>query len=370
MSRLLLGTLVILGSVANGLAQDGVAPWPLERQDRWGTGRALVGPPAAEMTTPWVDKRIITSALVSHGASLGPGGIGYFGNWQGHLVYKIDYNGNILGAFDALHHVRSTPAIGLDGQVFASTGEEGFNPGRVFAINTAIMDYNWFKDVGWMGGSPTLGPDGDVVTATGSGRAIRWDNETGATVWERTGLGPARATVVFSRDDQLVFVAHGNKISAFTYDHGRPAWTVDLGAPAGSPGVAPDGTVVVGAQSGLVYALDPVDGETNWTWQTLNGVRGAPAFSDNGLAYVGSNDHRLYALRISDGLREWSFTSTGPINNPPVVDAIGLIYFHNQAKDIFCILPSGHEEWRAHMGALSRGVMTIGPRLWTRCRVP
>jgi hypothetical protein len=79
------------------------------------------------------------------------------------------------------------------------------------------------------------------------------------------------------------------------------------------------------------------------------------------LAYVGSNDHRLYALRISDGLREWSFTSTGPINNPPVVDAIGRIYFHNQAKDIFCILPSGHEEWRAHMGALSRGVMTIGP---------
>lgn len=63
---------------ALGLAQ---APWPMERQDRWGSGRAIMGPDPSTLTTPWISNKLaLHMGPVSHGPALGAGGVGYFGN--------------------------------------------------------------------------------------------------------------------------------------------------------------------------------------------------------------------------------------------------------------------------------------------------
>ena len=355
----LLATAVVSALLSRAaVAQDGSAPWPLERQDRWGTARALTGLPAAQLTTPWVYRRISTHALVSHGASLGPNGIGYFGNWQGFELFKFNYNtGDILGTFNALHFVGCTPAIASINRVYASTDTPA---GHIFAIDTNLMDYDWFKTASYAS-SPNVGPDGDIVSSTFDGRVYRLDETAGGVVWERTGLGETRGPVVFRRDDLAVFVASGTKITCLDYADGDTIWEKNIGSAPGIPGVAPDGTVVAGSQSGTVYGLDPVDGDISWTWPTLDEVRAAPAFSADGVAYVCGYDRRLYALRTSDGFRLWSFTGSGRATTPPVVDVHGRIYFHNQERDIYCVNPQGQQVWRVNMMAQTRGPMTIGP---------
>src|SRR5690242_740145 len=103
-----------LAAVGAAIAQPAGSPWPMERQDRWGTGRAIYGPAAETLTTPWLYRKVSNYSIVSHGASLGPDGIGYVGNWTSDQVLKFDYNtGDVIQAFNALNFVVATPAIGL-----------------------------------------------------------------------------------------------------------------------------------------------------------------------------------------------------------------------------------------------------------------
>ena len=342
---------------AFAFAQDGLAPWPLERQDRWGTARAQSGLPLAQLTTPWIERRISTHALVSHGPSLGPNGIGYFGNWQGFELFKFNYNtGDILGTFNALHFVGCTPAIVTPNLIYATTDAPD---GHIFGIDTNLMDYNWFKPAMYAT-SPNVGPDGSMVTATGDGRVYRI-NQAGGIVWERTGFGTGHGQVVFRRDDSAVLVANGTKLTCLGYAQGNTIWEKNIGSEAGAPGVAPDGTVVMGSQSGTIYAFDPTNGDINWTWPTLDQVKAPPAFSADGVVYVCGYDRRLYAFRTADGFRLWSFTGSGRATTPPVVDVHGRIYFHNQERDIYCVSPAGQQIWRVNMMAQTRGPMSIGP---------
>src|SRR5688500_3806661 len=96
-------------AAAFSVAQD---PWPMERQDRWGTGRALTGPDPSTFTTPWVFKKLNTTSPVSHGPALGADGIGYFGTWVNNVCTKFQLGtGSVTGNFSALNYVQSTPAI-------------------------------------------------------------------------------------------------------------------------------------------------------------------------------------------------------------------------------------------------------------------
>ena len=52
--------------------------WPMERQDRYGTGRAPSGPPPANYIAPYVEK-YVDLYIVSNGPSIGPNDTGFFG---------------------------------------------------------------------------------------------------------------------------------------------------------------------------------------------------------------------------------------------------------------------------------------------------
>src|SRR3954468_18677936 len=77
------------------------APWPVERQNRWGSGFAVSGPDPSTLTTPWISDRLGAGlGPVSGGPVLGDSGIGYFGNWSNNRLFKFDYNtGAILSNF-------------------------------------------------------------------------------------------------------------------------------------------------------------------------------------------------------------------------------------------------------------------------------
>lgn len=344
------------------LAQ-GSDPWPLERFDRWGTAMAPSGP--SSYTLPWVFKNLSPTAIGGGAASLRADGVGFIGSWQNFQVTKFDWrSGAILGGFNALNFVTSTPVLGEGGRIYAVT--DAPDTGRLFAIDSSAMDYDWFFYTFSTGftdfhhASANVGPDGDLVIANRNANAYRLDKVNGSIVWTRTLYGGTYSTVAFTRDDQKVIVANGNSVTALNYSDGTEAWTRNLGSAAGAPGVAPSGTVVLGSDSGTIYGLDPANGAILWTWGALGQIRAAPAFNDAGIAYLAGYDQRLYAIRVADGVRLWTFTHTAQGVEPPTIGHDGRIYFCNRGGDLFCLSPAGTQIWKYNIGP-TRGPLSIAP---------
>lgn len=334
------------------------APWPMERQDRWGSGRAIMGPDPSTLTTPWIS-HVLAQGLgpVSHGAALGENGIGYFGNWVDGRLYKFDYNtGVIQDSFLCIDWTTSIPAIGSGNQVHVTT------EGKFFTINTSNMEFDFFRNTGPNGGSPIIGPDGHVVYVTRNGVANRINPLTGFDVWSRTGFGSARGAVCFTRDDSKIVFSNSTSVTALNYADGTTAWNVSLGAVTSQPSAAPTGEILVGTESGFIYALDPANGSVKWAKQTLDKITGAVAFSPDGtVAYVPSFDWRVYAFKVSDGTKLWSFSTSHWCEFAPIVGFDGRIYVHNKFGDLYCISPDGSQIWQTRLSGDARGTMSIGP---------
>jgi outer membrane protein assembly factor BamB len=297
-----------------------------------------------------------TGFATSHGPSLGSDGLGFFGNWNGRALYKFDYQtGQVLGTFAAIEFVISTPAIGSNGEVFFRT--EGAS-GRFFGLDPVLMDYDWFSPVENFAGSPTLGPEGDMVIASGIGNCYRF-SPNGSKVWTRPGIGTSTGTVVFTRDDLKVVVSNGTRVSALNWSDGTVAWSTDLGSVPAAPGVSLSGVVVVGRAHGVINGLDPGDGHVLWSFAALGGFQAAPAF-DGDAAYLCSLDARLYRINTLTGHRDWSFTSSDFIPSPPSVGFDGRIYFHNITGNLYSVSPAGQQVWMVPLGGESRGPMSIG----------
>jgi len=350
--------LVLVISTTVSFAQS-IAPWPMERQDRWGSGRATQGPAAASLTLPWRLKTFATGFPVSNGPSLGPNGIGYFGDWVDDKVFKFNYNtGDVITSLQLENFIFCTPALASDDRLFVTTDNQ---VGRLWSVTPSTMTTNWFQTLGYWAGSPTLGPDENIVGLTSSGTAYRFDQNDNI-VWSHSGLGTNHGTTVFSRDDSKVFVSNGTHMTALNYSNGLTAWDKDYGSQVGAPATAPNGTLIFGTDDGTVRAVDPTTGATLWSKITAGEVRAAAGFSPGGgTVYIGSYDGSLYSYRLSDGTQNWAFPTTLWVNEPPTVGRDGRIYIHNKAGDLYSIDSSGHQIWHVLLNGEARGPMTIGP---------
>ncbi|HKW09125.1 MAG TPA: PQQ-binding-like beta-propeller repeat protein, partial [Gemmatimonadaceae bacterium] len=191
----------------------------------------------------------------------------------------------------------------------------------------------------YRGGGPTLlglawraPTDGDVVSSpaivgndifigSGDGYLYALDLATGARRWRYDAGSPVSSSPAIGGG--LVF-AEARDGSVFAVDAvtGKQRWRIttggDLPLPWGhesgdhflsSPAYV-DGTVVVGAGDGGVYALDATTGRRKWRAQTEGRVRGSPAVA-NGRVYAGSYDGRVYCYDLTSGALRWRYETEG-----------------------------------------------------------
>lgn len=347
-------------------AQPVDAPWPMIRNDRWGTAKQLVGPDPATNKLPWVERIIAPGEIVSHPPAIDSNGVLYFGSWLSFLLRKVDSNtGAVLGSFNALEWIKSSPALGNSGSAYINVPRtNGTIAGRLYSVNQTTMGNDWFFTTSqtsanndYDNASPIIGPDGSILTGSTNNTVYRIA-PNGTTVWDRTGIAAIKFSVCMTRDDTKVIVSNGPRVTALNYADGTTAWSVTLPSTCGSPGVAPNGTVVVGTDFGMVFALDPNTGTILWNFQTLSFVRGAPAFSDQNV-YVGSFDARLYCLRATDGVMQWSVTTNQQIMQGPIVGSDGSIYSNGQNGEITKVSPNGQVVWQVNANRDCRGPMSM-----------
>jgi outer membrane protein assembly factor BamB len=105
-------------------------------------------------------------------------------------------------------------------------------------------------------------------------------------------------------------------------------WTYAVGANVlGSPVIADNGMVIIGANGAQLLALDGATGTRVWRATTTADVSSTAALGADGNAYFGCSDRRLYAVSTATGAARWSFLAGGPISGGATVAANGMVLF-------------------------------------------
>jgi outer membrane protein assembly factor BamB len=185
-----------------------------------------------------------------------------------------------------------------------------------------------------------LHPDGTLALKFQAGAGIE---EAGP------GLAP-NGTIVFGADDHKVYDIDRS---------GGVFWTFQTsGIIFSSPSFESDGTVIIGsyfanpgvatsgAFDGKVYAIDLYTGKVKWSYQTQSAVGSSAAIGPDNTVYIGSNDGFMYALDGSNGHLKWKFATGGIIESCPALSENGILYFGSKDNKVYAVnAATGAQVW-------------------------
>ena len=125
-----------------------------------------------------------------------------------------------------------------------------------------------------------------------------------------------------------------------------------------SPAIGTDGTLYVGSDDFSLYAINP-DGTLKWEFPTFLGLFSSPAIGTDGTLYVGSDDFNLYAIN-PDGTQKWAFLTEESVGSSPAISADGTVYVGSDDGTFYAINPDGTLKWEFPTGGMVESSPAIG----------
>ena len=113
----------------------------------------------------------------------------------------------------------------------------------------------------------------------------------------------------------------------------------------GSPAVAENGDVILGATDHVVYCISSA-ADIKWAFDGEDMLVASPMITKEGSVIIGSYSSKLYALNITTGLLQWNFTAGGPIATSAVATPNGNVIFNSFDKHTYCLYNNGSLAWK------------------------
>ena len=346
-------------------------PWPTYRGDFKRTGRsAFKGPMTNQLR--WVFSTGLSEkdGGVETDPVIGPDGTVYIGANNGIFYALNPENGSIRWAFPTAFDtfaIYSTPMVDQQGIVYF-----GAKDGNVYALRApkrGIMgELVWSFNLGTtIQTSPAFTPDGTLVIGAddwayygitpprgGSGPKVKWRFQTQGTLITSPAI-ESDGTVFVASMDGKVYALEPPK------EAGQPVkvrWSFSSGARddkggfENSPAIDNDGTLYIGANDGILYALDTKTGKVKWTFDGVarSGYRTYGIFSSVAIGldrtiYFGGKNGDLYALRESRGFFStapeivWRYRLGAGIQSSPLLAADGTVYLGDERGTFHAVKP-------------------------------
>ena len=186
-----------------------------------------------------------------------------------------------------------------------------------------------------------VGDDSGAVTAIdvlqGGGHKLAWMVKTGAQSYASAVTNGAGR----------VYTTSGSSLVSID-DHGATAdiaWRADPrdGQVEVSPGLAPDGTVVLGTNGSNEWGYQP-DGKLAWHTGSRAPTYSSPAVTHSGLAYVGDHKSRVHVYDVRTGTEVATYEigqHLTEIWSSNVVDKDYRVYFAGQNGHVYGVSPTG-----------------------------
>lgn len=353
------------------------SPWPKYRGDKAHTGRSAHTGPASNRVR-WrfsTDKRDKEGGIETDPV-VGPDGTVYLGANNG-ILYALDpENGDIRWAFPTAFDtfaIYSTPYIDRQGIVYF-----GAKDGNVYALRTPrqgiMAEVVWSFNLGTtIQTSPSFTPDGTLVIGAddwayygitpprdGTGPRIAWRFQTQGTLITSPAVD-ADGTVFVASMDGNVYALEPPKRA------GEPVtvrWKFSSGARdaeggfENAPAIDDGGTLYMGGNNGILYALDTKTGKVQWTFDGVaqSGYRTFAIFSSAAIGgdrtiYFGGKNGVLYAIRETRGFFAsgpkvlWRYNVGAGVQSSPLLASDGTVYIGDEKGTLHAVRPPETGEW-------------------------
>jgi outer membrane protein assembly factor BamB/subtilisin family serine protease len=288
---------------------------------------------------------------------------------SGLVAFSLGYGNSSLSAATAL----SGASVSVTG-----TTQDGAARGTPAILNNTPANTVWYTwtapataQVQLSVSSPDFDPLLAVYTGTGSalslvaaGAGATIDSNNVAPVSGTTLGFVATAGVAYSIElGGKADPTTGSDNGQFTLTIANARWAISsTDALDCSPAVAPNGTIYIGGDNDMLYAVNP-DGSSQWTYTATGSFDSSSvAIADDGTVYAGCLDGYLYALSPTGAL-QWKYAVTGAGTNgvacSPAVAADGTIYFKDTASTLYALSPAGTLKWTAAVPGGSYAAPTV-----------
>ena len=226
--------------------------------------------------------RVNAGGKVDTTAAIGPDGT-IFWPKTGGTLYASNPDGSTKWSH-TFHEFLSTgvPVVSQDGTVYIGANS---NSGRyLWALNNQNGQVKWAKACNIpVLTSPAIGIDGTIYAPDGWNMAAFAPD--GTKKWSFASAGAVNSSPVVSTDGTVYF-AGGLYIYALNSD-GTEKWSYQTGGGVlAGLAIGKDGTIYTGSNDWYFYALNP-DGTEKWSVNTGGRVLSSPAIGENGMIYVG-----------------------------------------------------------------------------------
>lgn len=327
-------------TVAQNERQGPDTSWPMFGSDSQNTGSTDASGPLSN-----VDQRWSTDVGASrHPSPAIVDGTVYVGGTDGLFA---------LSATDGSTRWRYNQAPGDDPQytgpaVVDGTVYSGHDEGYFVAVDAVTGEEEWRNQVEWMPiRSPVFLPaavtNGQVYTVVATFGSQDWlyafDAESGSEQSDRGALNtslsaPAVDASIFvygSRDTDGSIIAR--RVPSWQHAWSRHLSEGDILAEVEAAPAIYRGTVFIGREDGILFALDRDSGEERWRFSEPNELTLSPAAADGTIIVAGNS--RLYALAADSGELLWT-QDCSPHSSPVIAN--DAVYVAADEGDDFGVL--------------------------------
>ena len=167
----------------------------------------------------------------------------------------------------------------------------------------------------------------------------------GSTITREWVLGSGGQAHPLVHGDMLYVGANDGILRAIDLVSGDVKWEKDLTRETLSEPVVAGKRLVTAALDGNVYCLDAETGEGLWKFATENAVLASPLVAD-GRVYIGGGDSNMYAIDLESGELVWKFAAARHIKATPAL-AGGKLFFGAWDNWFYCVdAKTGELVWR------------------------
>ncbi|HZA12534.1 PQQ-binding-like beta-propeller repeat protein [Mycobacterium sp.] len=327
------------------------APWPAALHDARHSGASVSRGPTAG-TLRW---RRQLEAAATPGPVVGPDGTIYAAS-NGGVLHAL----NPLTGTDLWTHDSGQSHSGDDLSASALVLEDGTvvwpTPGnKLFGLSHTGVKL-WSQTLPGQPTSPASADGRRVYVGDTSGSVTALDitnNGAPNRVWTVKVGSVSYGSVVLGGGGRLYTTADSSLVAVDdTGDKANIAWRADPGdnITEVSPGLAADGTVLLGTNGSQEWAYRP-DGTPLWHSPRVI-TYSSPSATETGLAYVADHSGTVHVFRVSDGSEAATYRhSPAQIWTSTVVDAGYHLYYGTQAGHVIGLDASGATLFDIDLGA-------------------
>ena len=259
--------------------------------------------------------------------------------------------------------------------------------GKFYALSTHKGHVKWTRQIGTKNASSPAYNEGTLYAVNlEPPQAVALNaKKRGKVLWRHPLPGRSESSPLVHGKKVIIGCESGD-IFALNKKTGAVKWTVHTGGAVKGALAYDDGTVFADNYAGEIWAVDAGNGHVKWTANTQGGgfLRGGGVYSTPAVAYgrvyVGGLDGRVYSYVEDTGELAWSQSTGAEVYSSPAVadtpHSPPTVYIGSEDKHFYALdAHTGEVRWDHPMGGIVLGsssvvgetvyVSVIGPNIGT-----